>query len=288
MLISIIIVTYFSSELIEECIASIYRYNDLKAEEIEVIVVDNSGEEEFQKLQRIIIEKFGNAVKIIKNRNGGYGQGNNTGFIASTGKIICIMNPDVRFIEPLLKTVVETFEKKHDIGLVAFKQIGGHDLSFYFKPEYEMPIVSSILIKRLNKKNHFNREYHFLSGAFFFIDREKFKKAGTFDENIFMYYEESDLAKRMSNYDFVFIPEKKYVHLVSERESMSHTSFVNSLKSLAYYLQKYGQNKTKVYRNLILDYRLKRIISKIVGQKEKSLHFDKYLKLLKENKSLFK
>ena len=51
---SLIILTYNSSGLIKACLDSVYQYNDLEPGELEIIVVDNSGDEEKIKLESIL------------------------------------------------------------------------------------------------------------------------------------------------------------------------------------------------------------------------------------------
>jgi GT2 family glycosyltransferase len=192
MKISIIIVTYNSQSLISDCLQSILDYADISLDEIEIIVVDNSSGENAEELKSRV-ENHSVAKKIktkyIHNvANLGYGQGNNIGIFNSTGDIVCIMNPDVRFTEPLFKDVLLKFEDSN-LALLGYKQTGGFDYSFYMKPELKSAF-SGWKMKLLNKRDSFNPKKHYLSGAFFFIDKNKFSQIGMFDEKIFMYFEE--------------------------------------------------------------------------------------------------
>ena len=62
---SIVIVTYKSEEDIYDCLQSIWQYNDIPNEDLEVIVVDNSPESEmmFSKLR----ELYKNDIVLIHN-----------------------------------------------------------------------------------------------------------------------------------------------------------------------------------------------------------------------------
>ena len=105
---SIVIVTYKSEEDIYDCLQSIWQYNDIPNEDLEVIVVDNSPESEmmFSKLR----ELYKNDIVLIHNtHNGGYGQGNNVGIKQAKAPTIMIMNPDVRLCQPIFRTALEAF-----------------------------------------------------------------------------------------------------------------------------------------------------------------------------------
>lgn len=266
MTLSFIIVTYNSEDLIADCIKSIQKYADVPFENLEIVVVDNSSDEKFQKLTEVIkIVDTDIELTIIKNKNSGYGQGNNVGINSAKGDLICVMNPDVRFTEPLMKDVFSKFEEDKSLCLLGYKQMGGANLSFYPKPEYYIPLISSLMVKVLNKLNLYSARYFCLSGAFMFIDKLKFEKVGMFDENIFLYYEEADISNRIKECDFrtKYDKNKSYLHLVGSRVSYSEFVFSNMLKSLAYYSKKYHLNFNHICKNTRLDYKMSIFIEKL-------------------------
>lgn len=62
-------------------------------------------------------------VKILKNENKGFGQGNNIGFIASRGEFILFLNPDTILIEPIFSFAINCFESEPKLGLFGLKLI---------------------------------------------------------------------------------------------------------------------------------------------------------------------
>ena len=82
---SVVIVTYISEEVIHKCIESIPK-------DINILVVDNSGNEEF-KLS--IEKKYVNVKCILSIENLGMGAGNNLGLKHSVTDFALILNPDV-------------------------------------------------------------------------------------------------------------------------------------------------------------------------------------------------
>lgn len=245
MKISYIIVAYNSENLLYDCINSIIKYN--YNYNYEIIVVDNSPLNN-QYLTKNICELFNN-ILYIPNINNGFGQGNNVGIKASDGDLICIINPDVRFIEPFVEIIMSNFKSDNRIALIGLKQIGGNDLSFYLKPEFYFPFLNSIIIKLFNKINFFYSKFFFLSGACFFVSKKKFEKIQLFDENIFMFYEEADISHRFlkESYKIKYVKSVKYEHLVGNRKNTSSLLFGYELDSLRYYFKKYNYNIKPIY-----------------------------------------
>jgi GT2 family glycosyltransferase len=283
--ISIIIVTYNSIDLIQDCIDSIFQFNDIQSLKIEVIVVDNSDEATSVLLFNFIKKLYGDKIILIKNElNLGYGHGNNIGIKAATGEIICIMNPDVRFIEPLLQVVQNRFEMDSNLCLLGFKQLGGKNVSFYLKPEFSYGIFTSIITKLANNFNIFNKNRFHLSGAFLFLDKKKFVEIGQFDEDVFMYYEEADISNRIQKggYQITYLKEYKYLHLVDERGFTSRFSLNAGLASLKYYFDKNNFDKERFYKSKNIDYQFKIVIATLLGNKLRVSNLKNEMKMFKE------
>lgn len=282
--ISFIIVTYNSHELIEDCISSIFKFADIERRFFEVIVVDNSNDENHATLKTLIERNFGNEIKLIHNsKNGGYGQGNNVGIAASTGKYICIMNPDVRFVEPLLLKTQKFFEKNEQFAMVGYKQIGGANISYYIKPEYKPIIGVSIITKVANYLNIFSERKYYVSGAFFFVQKKDIEAIGLFDENIFLYFEEPDIGNRLlaKNKRIKFDSSKKYIHLSGGRD-FSEFSFRNEMKSLLYYIEKFKFDRPKILNNYLSEYKFNQFLFTLFGKKQRAEKMKKEIEVMQD------
>lgn len=284
--ISIIIVTYNSQKLISDCISSVGNYLDVNSDLIDVFVVDNSAGENAAEMKKLVENHpliLNLKISYIQNHsNLGYGQGNNVGIAASEGNIICIMNPDVRFGQSILKDVIQQFEDPK-LALLSYKQIGGFNHSFYLKPEFKN-FFTGILMKLANKIDFFSSKYFYISGAFLFIDREKFKEIGLFDENIFLYFEEPDISKRFldKNYKIKYDNSKRFYHLVGDRVSWSEKSFSNQMHALKYYLLKFNFNEKKVINNFLGEYKFKIFFAKILKDHIRLVKFRNEVRQIKE------
>jgi len=285
---SIIIVCYKSDEFIQECIDSILTYSDIDGDKLEIIVVDNSpvdySARSFANLRKTC--RLKNLRLIHNSHNGGYGQGNNIGIRASTGKYLCIMNPDVHLVEPIYSRVLKRFNNNADVAMIGGRQLGGMNLSFYLKPEYEFRLITRFLTLFVNKLHIYHNRSMFLSGAFLFIDRAKFEEIGFFDQNIFLYYEEPDVTRRfaMRNYQCYYDKTIPYRHLIDGRTGMSEGSMEIWLQSAKYYFRKFDLNLRAYLRQWIIFYKVIKFVYKVSGRKEQErdveriiAQFTKYL-----------
>ena len=284
--ISIVIVTYQSQELLPECMDSILKFLDIPQSNLEVLIVDNSSGSDAAEIKTITethpICQIISTTYIQNTANLGYGQGNNVGIKSARGEVVCIMNPDVRFTEPLLKDVKIKF-RDQNLGLHSYSQMGGFNYSFYLKPEYKNR-WSTILTKFANRIDRFYPKYFYLSGAFFFVNKKKFEEIGLFDENIFLYFEEPDIAKRLQDKDYLisYDNSKNYQHLVGDRREWSPGSFSSEMKSLKYYIEKFNFNTSKIIKNFLAEYQIKIWVGKLISDKTRVHKFENEMAQIKE------
>lgn len=282
--ISFVIVTYKSHDLIIEAIRSINE-NEKQSVNYEIIIVDNSNDTDHKKLLDILEKENYRQyiVEVIHNSaNTGYGAGNNLGIKQAQGQIVAIMNPDVRLLEPLMNDVQSKFCQNTNLAMVGYKQLGGQNISFYRKPQYSF-LFSGSYIKLKNRKGNFSPRKDFLSGAFLFIDKAKFEEIGLFDQNIFLYHEESDISNRFNSkgYDIVYDPTKSYIHLLDERP-FNLNAYKIEFESLRYYTTKFNLDFSAIRNLYIKESKIKLKLAKLMGKKAAIDKFKSILSFLIE------
>lgn len=252
---SIIIVTHNSEKDIWECIRSITDNNDLKGEEIEIIVVDNNSDNPDEMFTRIH-SSYQNIKTIKNNKNGGYGQGNNIGIRNSSSPLILIMNPDVRLTSRCFQKVTKAFEDDRKLVMYGMKQITGGNMpgkNSFFCNSSVNGYLGSFMTAVCNRIDLYLPSLFCFSGACFFIRKSCFENAGLFDESIFMYGEEDDIHHRLKSlYGAHFKYDKKiqYQHLTDGRKyDAAYEEKV--LTSIIKVCQKRGYPTWKVIRNKI-------------------------------------
>ena len=216
---SVIILTYNSEKDIYPCLESVYQHNDI-GEGLEVIVVDNQSTH-FAAMQQEIAQRYPKVIITQNTHNGGYGQGNNVGIRMAQAPVVAIMNPDIRLLQPIFASALQTLNNK-DIIMCAGKQMHTPtQLGWSYAFDYNALSFLQVPLRNIYKRfDYYDYRYMHLSGAFFFINKQCFEAIGMFDEQIFMYGEECDIHLRLrkafpkKQIQFLPIP---YLHLSAER-----------------------------------------------------------------------
>lgn len=287
--ISVIIVTYQKIDIVRDCLNSIEKYNDI-GDELEVIVSDNSED-------NVLFETISKEypwVKTIKNKNEGFGAGNNRGYEISSGEYLLFLNPDTILVEPIFKFTIEQFEKDKNLALFGVQLIDKklkRNSSFFIMDGYG--IIAAICGKVSRLFGRYVDGKMFIAGADLFVRRTSFEQAGLFDESIFMYKEEADLIKRIKLYSNAkvtrFYNDKKIIHLEGGTESDSRQS-VSQIKRLyeadKYYVTKWGGDIKHIYKSRRRQARLKLIVCSIFNRdniEHVKNNISYYSKIIKED-----
>ena len=226
--VSIILVSYNTKDLTRNCLNSIYEFT--KDIEFEVFVVDNNSQDGSAEM----IEQEFPQVRLIKNpENKGFGAANNIAIRLSNAKYVFCLNTDTLLLDNSIKKFFDYMEKKTNVaasgGLLYDKDnnpmgCGGHfpsvkevfwklGLKYILKKQYKKmePVVYS-------NEQELIESIDFITGADIFFRKKVLDEIGLFDEQFFMYYEETDLCKRIKNagYDIKIISNIKIIHLESK------------------------------------------------------------------------
>ncbi|MXO06001.1 glycosyltransferase [Flavobacterium sp. HBTb2-11-1] len=251
--VSVIIVNYNTKQMTNDCIESLI--NCTKCNKIEIILVDNASTDGSKDLY----ENDKRIKYIYSEENLGFGRANNIGIESALGKYIFMLNSDTIILDDVVSKLFNFAEKNNDNSLGAV----GTCLINYEKQDllsFGQFITSKRIYHRLleNLKLHKNTfeekvyqelnvkgfvEVDFISGADLFIPKSVFSKINSFDPDFFMYYEETDLEKRMADAGF-----KRYIINVRDIIHLEGGSFDDSVpfrrkilmtKSLKLYINKH-------------------------------------------------
>lgn len=284
MKISLVIVAYKNGNILLDCLNSIEKYNDLK-DELEVIVVDNSPVNE--RVESFVKQSSIQNIQYIPSDNKGFGAGNNVGAKVSQGEVIGFVNPDIVLVEPIFKQIYSDFEKNTNVaieGIQLLKKDLRPGYSFYF--EYNTKVWRNWTIKLWNKLGRFNEKNMFITGANLFVRKDMFMNVGMFDENIFMYFEESDVTSRIKSIyphaEVKFNKGLKMIHLEGGCTDASKERIKMSWDSMIYYGKKNHLNYKKKVRFEYGYYKLKKCIFSLISQSKKK-EYTELLEFLKQN-----
>lgn len=228
--VSIIIVNFNTKDLTIDCIKSIFEYTN--GINYELIIVDNASSD---GSVYAIKETFPSVIVIESDVNLGFGRANNLGVKSAKGKYLFFLNPDCILIENAIKKMFDYFElnddEKNRIGALGCMLLDGdHKLNTSYQ-RFPTPgiqirrrfigIINKIFKTKISTKPKPNyeldksQEVDFITGADLFVAKEIFIYLGGFDPSFFMYYEETDLQKKMSKVSLkrIILKEVNIIHL---------------------------------------------------------------------------
>jgi GT2 family glycosyltransferase len=182
-----IVVTHDSAEALPACLAA------LAAEHVPALVVDNASRDNSAR----IAEAAG--AQILRNpRNEGYGRANNIGVRAAVRATrVLILNPDVVLRPGAVDALLAAAQSYPDAGLLAPRLVEPDGRLFYQPRSLLAPYLTNPAGRRALPEG--DACAPFLSGACLMIARDLFLELGGFDENIFLFYEDDDLCRRVAD-----------------------------------------------------------------------------------------
>lgn len=214
--VSIIICNYNDKNHLQSCISSI-----LKSEysSFEIILVDDGSIDGSIDFVRNKFEKEPRLIVICNETNMGPAYARNVGSRKASGKYLAFLDSDAS-VDPLwLVEVVKLMENDPSIGAVQCKLLlPGNENRFDYIGDYLSPL--GILIQRVDMgqidDGSFDKieEIFAVKSAGMIIRRDIFFDIGMFDEDYFIYVEETDLCWRiwLSNHKVIFVPTSKVYH----------------------------------------------------------------------------
>ncbi len=212
MVISIIIINYNLSNEVRNCINSLI--SAARGIDYEIILVDNRSEDESilkiaEELSRDPQIKF---TFLRTEKNIGFGNACNLAAGRAAGEWLFFLNPDTVIKSNIFPDIIKEFEDTYsDRGIFGLHVNGGKytDYSAGLFPNYLFEIFNIILLGRIFEAFFINLKkilsankklkVQWVMGAALFIRKDLFDEIKGFDPDYFLYFEEMDLCKRVSD-----------------------------------------------------------------------------------------
>lgn len=293
--VSVIMINYNTFALTKDAVESIFAQT--KDVAYEIILIDNASPDgSGEKLKNF----FGNKITYLQaGGNLGTSKAFNLGLKSASGKYILWLNTDILLKENFIGKLFCYMEAAPDCGIC-----GGNVLDFEGKPMHsfrrrlpspktdkaDMSIVVRIWRKLFKKR--LSNEYNYtgkplrvgyITGADMMVRREIFEKVGGFDEDIFMYSEETEFTFRMkqaTDYTAMSVPDAHIYHLEGAsfsggKKGFNERRFRIILTGDSVYMTKsYGAEQAKKFlRRRNRAYRKMIIFSALLFKKEKCREF---------------
>jgi len=261
--VSIIIVSYNTEDLLKKCINSIVE--NTKDIQYEIIIVDNGSKDgTIEYLKNI---KLNNITIIYNNKNLGFGSANNIGIKYSRGKYILFLNSDTILINNAIKIFYDYFENTEntDIGVLGcyLKNDNGDIIHSYESfPSIKTFLASELHLDKIyaiNENKIVNNskiiEVDYVTGADMFVSRSIIKKFNKFfDEDYFMYFEDTDIQFRLKNmgYRRIIIPGPEIIHYLSKSSKTTIEKKIMYDQSKYIYIRKNFKKSQALFLELLL------------------------------------
>ena len=217
--VSVVVVTYNALPWVERALESVRGH--------ETVVVDHGSTDGTLELVR---ERFPEA-RVIEQENKGLGGGSNAGMRIASGDYFLLLNSDAWALDDAVERLV-AFAEEHPEAAVVGPRLLNPDGSLQrsvrgFPTVWRLATEYLFLRKLAPRSRALNafygagfdheevREAEFLMGSVLLVRREAADTVGLFDEDFFMFSEETDWLYRFrqAGWKVLFTPDAEFVHV---------------------------------------------------------------------------
>ncbi len=249
--ISILYIYYNTPKELLDSIASLQ--SAISKVSYEVIIINNNSPMKIPSS----IQKDKKYTIINSEKNLGYGGGINRGVAVANGEYILVANPDVIFHKQSIAKLIARMKHDKKIGLIGPKCLdenGDTLLSVSGFPKLPGAIIAFSFIDKLFPNNQYSKKYWMrnfnykkeryvpaVGGACMLYRKSAFEAINGCDARFFMYFEEADIAMRLSlaGYKILYFPDASVTHLVGRSTGDTKTVRRRFEESRYHYFKKY-------------------------------------------------
>lgn len=249
----LILVTYNGYHLTKDCLS---KLQGLPSSEWKIVVADN-GSQDFTPEK--VRKDFSDVEVYEVNSNRGFGFANNYAFRKAREKedfdFVCFLNNDTLPSKSSLEILRDSLAKEQGKVIFAPKVLNldgslqrndycflpGKD--FFLNAFRSEAAAAKVLHGNPSRVSSSYLQNDWVNGVCLMMKAQTFQEVGMFDENIFMYYEDTDFAFRAKNlgYAFYIVESSEIVHLGggSSKNSLSQ-SLQHDSSQLYFYRKHFG------------------------------------------------
>ena len=244
---TVVILTYKTNEkILTDCLNSIDP-------RVKILIIENSKNDLFKENLK---KKYPDLKIILSGRNLGYGGGNNLGLSKVKTRYALILNPDVILAKNFFEEIQIYLDQQINFHIIGTKFI---DDQTWKSSGSSSEFDKKIKLKKRENSNHDSLEVvDWVVGSAMLINLEKFETRKLFDENIFLYFDEFDLCRRIKNIQGkIYSSKNLFIKHLGKKGSTdtNHNLELEMLRnwhwmwSTFYYHKKYYGYLYAVYKN---------------------------------------
>ena len=275
---SIIIVSYNTKKITQNCLNSILKETDIKKFPLEIIVVDNNSKDSSQEmLKRFKKKNESENLKItllFEKENLGFAKANNKAVKISKSDYILLLNSDIIVLDQAIEKLYKYFKKNEQKCDFVGGKLLNKDLSPQPScgPYYSLPVIFAALFLKgdywgLTRYSPDKpKKVDWISGACILTKKQTFLKLNGFDEKIFMYMEEIDFFYRAKKrgYKVYIYPQARFIHLGSASSQGKTYPILQVYKGFLFLYKKHHKKISLKTLKLLLN--LKANIALFIGK----------------------
>jgi N-acetylglucosaminyl-diphospho-decaprenol L-rhamnosyltransferase len=235
--VAVVIVTYRTADLTIACLRSVQEERQASKEiTVRAIVVDNASGDAAVIRPALEAEGWQSWVTLIEAPvNGGFAYGNNLGvqhaYAEKRPDYVYVLNPDTEVRPGAIGSLVRFLEASPQVGIAggSFEHLDGRiwPIAFRFPTIFselshglQIGIVSRLLQRWTVAwpMIQLTQPIDWICGAAMMIRPAVFDRIGGFDENYFLYFEETDFCNRArrAGYATWYVPESRVMHIMGQ------------------------------------------------------------------------
>lgn len=259
--VSIILVSYNTEALTRDCLKSVSEKT--VGLNYDVWVVDNNSSDNTCEM---IKNEFPQVHLIENKENKGFGSANNQAIRLCNSKYVFLLNTDTLLINNAIKILFDFMEANTEIAAAGgnlYDANGRHVHCYGHYKTFTSKMVKTFKLgaffpkeKAINDDKGGNegdlfKEVDIIVGANLFMRKSVLDEVGIFDEDFFLYDEETELQFRIkqAGYKIMLNPNSKIAHLEGKSTKNRAVSRAHKMESeILCYKKCYGTKKLGLYK----------------------------------------
>jgi len=223
---TVAIINYNTHDALERCLESLPA--QARGEPLRALVVDNASPDGSATM---VARRFGDRVKLLANRtNLGFSRAVNQALEETSTRYLLVLNADTEIPEGSIEALHDFMERTPKAGVAGGKLLDAQgNLQHSCRGFYTF---STILMRRtplgklmpnhralrehlmLDWDHDSERTVDWMQGACLMLRREAVEQVGAMDERFFLYFEDVDLCRRMTEggWGVHYVPTAPFVH----------------------------------------------------------------------------
>jgi GT2 family glycosyltransferase len=212
---SVSLVNYNSTDFLIRCLQSINEHSNGLI--VEILIADNASVDFDPKK---IYQVCPNAIVTVNQENRGFAYAQNQNFSLSKADLFLLLNPDTIVTEGFFRAILDAFKQLQEVAIVVPNLLATDGRSLLNVKRFptmssafsELLLFDVIRPRRQTAGSIFDtvefQSLECITGAAFAVRSHLYRSLGGLDQRFFMYFEEVDFCKRVSQ-----LPQKKIVLL---------------------------------------------------------------------------